>query len=125
VVTQLLHVPGLTLWRAILFPVLLVSTVTQPASWLGRALEWQPVRWIGTLAFSLYIWQELFMPEIASVMARGGFRELQRPPWNLLALLVAACLSRYLVEIPMNRMGHRLSASPLTLTKSAASAVPS
>ena len=44
----------------------------------------------------------------------GGFRELQRPPWNLLALLVAACLSRYLVEIPMNRMGHRLSASPLS-----------
>jgi peptidoglycan/LPS O-acetylase OafA/YrhL len=88
-------------------------------------LEWQPIRWIGTLAFSLYLWQELFLPEIASVMARGGFRELQRPPWNLLALLVAACLSRYLIEIPMNRMGHRLSALPLTLAKSAASAVPS
>jgi peptidoglycan/LPS O-acetylase OafA/YrhL len=125
VVTQIMHVSGLTLWRAILLPVLLVSTVTQPASWLGRALEWQPIRWIGTLAFSLYLWQELFLPEIASVMARGGFRELQRPPWNLLALLVAACLSRYLIEIPMNRMGHRLSALPLTLAKSAASAVPS
>jgi peptidoglycan/LPS O-acetylase OafA/YrhL len=125
VVTQLLHVPGLTLWRAILLPVLLVSTVTQPESWLGRALEWQPMRWIGTLAYSLYIWQELFLPEIASVMARGSFRALQRPPWNLLALLLAACLSRYLVEIPMNRVGHRLSASPLTLTKSTASPVPS
>jgi peptidoglycan/LPS O-acetylase OafA/YrhL len=123
-VTQLMHAPGLTLWRAILLPVLLVSTVTQPASWLGRVLEWQPMKWIGTLAYSLYIWQELFLPEIASVMARGGFRALQRPPWNLLALLVAACLSRYLVEIPMNRMGHRLSTSPLTL-KSAASPLPS
>ncbi len=125
VITQVAHVPGLTLWRAILLPVLLVSTVTQPASWLGRILEWQPMRWIGTLAYSLYIWQELFLPEMASVMARGGFRALQRPPWNLLALLVAACLSRYLVEIPMNRIGHRLSESPLRLTKSAASPVPS
>jgi peptidoglycan/LPS O-acetylase OafA/YrhL len=125
VVTQLMHFPGLTLWRASLLPVLLVCTVTQPESWLGRVLEWQPMRWIGTLAYSLYIWQELFLPEIAAVMARGSFRELQRPPWNLLALLVAACLSRYLVEIPMNRVGRRLSASPLTLTKSAASPVPS
>ena len=116
---------GLDLVAAILLPVLLVSTVTQPESWLGRALEWQPMRWIGTLAYSLYIWQELFLPEIASVMARGSFSALQRPPWNLLALLVAACLSRYLVEIPMNRVGHRLSASPLTLTKSTASPVPS
>ena len=74
VITQLMHVPGLTLWRAILLPVLLVSTVTQPASWLGRVLEWQPMRWIGTLAYSLYIWQELFLPEIASVMARGSFQ---------------------------------------------------
>jgi peptidoglycan/LPS O-acetylase OafA/YrhL len=125
VVTQIMHVPALTLWRAILLPLLLISTVTQPASWLGRTLEWQPIRWIGTLAFSLYLWQELFLPEIASVMARGGFRELQRPPWNLLALLVAACLSRYLIEIPMNRMGHRLSASPLTPAKSAASVLRS
>jgi peptidoglycan/LPS O-acetylase OafA/YrhL len=125
VVTQIMHVPALTLWRAVLLPVLLVSTVTQPASWLGRALEWQPIRSIGTLAFSLYLWHKLFLPEIASVMARGGFRELQRPPWNLLALLVAACLSRYLVEIPLNRMGHRLSVSPLTPAKSAASVVRS
>jgi peptidoglycan/LPS O-acetylase OafA/YrhL len=122
---QLLHVPGLTLWHAILLPALLVSTVTQPGSWLGRVLEWQPMRWIGALSYSLYIWQELFLPEIASVMARGSFRALQRPPWNLLALLAAACLSRYLVEIPMNRVGHRLSASSLPLPKSAASPVPS
>jgi peptidoglycan/LPS O-acetylase OafA/YrhL len=70
VVTQIMHVPALTLWRAVLLPVLLVSTVTQPASWLGRALEWQPIRWIGTLAFSLYLWQELFLPEIASLPRR-------------------------------------------------------
>lgn len=123
VVMQFVHVPGLTLWHAILLPVMLVSTVTQPESWLGRVLEWQPMRWIGTLSYSLYIWQELFLPEISSVMARGSFRALQRPPWNLLALLVAACLSRYLVEVPMNRIGHRLSTSPLTLTKAAAPAV--
>ena len=116
---------GLDLVARDLLPVMLLSTVTQPESWLGRVLDWPPMRWIGTLSYSLYIWQELSLPEITSVMARGRFSALQRPPWNLLALLVAACLSRYLVEIPMNRIGHRLSASPLRLTKSAASPLPS
>ena len=37
-VIELMHAPGLTLWRAIPRPVLLVTTVTQPASWLRRVL---------------------------------------------------------------------------------------
>jgi peptidoglycan/LPS O-acetylase OafA/YrhL len=116
-VTQLMHAPGLVLLHAILLPMLVLSTVTQPESWLGRALEWQPLCWIGTLSYSLYLWQELFLPEIPSIMAHGPFRVLQQPPWNLGALLVCACLSRYLVEIPMNRIGHRLTAAPLGINR--------
>ena len=112
-----MHAHGLTLWTADLVTALVVSTVVQPDSVLGRALEWRPLRWIGTLSYSLYLWQELFLPEIPSELARGAFHYLQQPPWNLLAILVCACLSRYLIEIPMNRLGHRLSASPLALPR--------
>ena len=52
-VVQAMHAPGLTLWQAILLPALVLSTVTQPASVLGRILEWQPLRWIGALSYSL------------------------------------------------------------------------
>ena len=68
---------------------LVVSTVIQPDSVLGRVLEWQPLRWIGTLSFSLYLWQELFLPE----MRRRWHAEPFSPAaasWNLLAILVCA-----------------------------------
>jgi peptidoglycan/LPS O-acetylase OafA/YrhL len=99
----------LTLFRAVLLPALVVSTVVQPASVLGRVLEWWLLRWIGVLSYSLYLWQELFLPELHAAMAQGSFRYLQQWPWNLPALLACACLSRYLIERPMIRLGHRLS----------------
>ncbi|HTZ60808.1 MAG TPA: acyltransferase [Acidobacteriaceae bacterium] len=104
----LLHADALHLLLVILLPALVLSTVLQPASLLGRFLESAPVRWIGTLSYSLYLWQELFLPQVPSIMAHGAFRHLQQWPWNVPAILVCACLSRYLVEIPMNRTGHRL-----------------
>ncbi len=103
--------PALSLFYAVLLPALVLSTVLQPASVLGRFLEWRPVRWIGTLSYSIYLWQMLFLPSVASEMAPGFFRYLQRPPWNLLSILVCSCLSRYVLEIPMTRLGHRLGDS--------------
>jgi peptidoglycan/LPS O-acetylase OafA/YrhL len=110
--SELAHLPGLTLIRSILLPALVLSTVVQPASLLGRVLELEPIRWIGTLSYSLYLWQELFLPELHSVAAPGAFHNLQRWPWNVVAILLCATMSRYLIEIPMTRLGHRLSALP-------------
>jgi peptidoglycan/LPS O-acetylase OafA/YrhL len=96
---------------SVLFPVLVLSTV-------GRFLEWRPLRRVGGLSYSLYLWQELFLPELASERAHNGFRYLQQGPWNVLAILACAILSRYLMEIPMNRLGQRLSEAmpPLRLS---------
>ena len=116
-VAEKMHTPALTLLHAVVLPVLVVSTVLQPASVLGRVLEWRPLRWIGSISYSLYLWQELFVPELHSELARGGFRYLQQLPWNLLAIVVCACLSRYLIEIPMTRLGHRISASTPALPR--------
>ena len=117
VITQKIHPPGQTFLDAVLFSVLVVSTVTQPYSVLGRVLEWRPLRWVGTISFSLYLWQQLFLPGITAELAHGGFRYLQQFPWNIPAILVCACLSRYLVEIPMTRLGHRLGSSSLALPR--------
>jgi peptidoglycan/LPS O-acetylase OafA/YrhL len=121
VIAQKMQPPGLVLLDAVLFPVLLLSTVIQPYSVLGRILEWRPLRWVGTISFSLYLWQELFLPGPTAELARGNFRHLQQAPWNLLAILGCACLSRYLIEIPMTRIGHRISASSLALPRAVAS----
>ena len=113
-VTQAIHTPILRL-QTMLVPALVLSTVLQPASLLGRFLEWKPLCWIGIISYSLYLWQELFLPHVPLVMATGAFRHLQQPPWSLLAILGCACLSRYLIEIPMTRLGHRLAELPRVL----------
>jgi peptidoglycan/LPS O-acetylase OafA/YrhL len=113
-VTQAIHTPSLML-QTMLVPALVLSTVLQPASLLGRLLEWKPLRWIGTISYSLYLWQELFLPHAPRVTAAGAFRHLQQLPWSVLAILVCACLSRYLIEIPMTRLGHRLAERPPVL----------
>jgi peptidoglycan/LPS O-acetylase OafA/YrhL len=121
---ETIHAPQLTLLRSILLPALVLSTVIQPASMLGRVLEWQPLRWIGTLSYSLYLWQELFLPEMASVAARGSFRHLQHWPWNVVAIMVCACLSRYLLELPMTRLGYRLGEPRAAMVRSLQSSPP-
>jgi hypothetical protein len=73
------------------------------------------------VSFSLYLWQGLFLPGPTSELARGGFRYLHQPGWNLLAILACACLSRCLIEISMPRLGHRVSAPSLALPGAVAS----
>jgi peptidoglycan/LPS O-acetylase OafA/YrhL len=127
-VIEKLHPPGLIVLRAVLMPALMLSTVLQPASFLGRVLEWQPVRWLGTISYGLYLWQQLFLPELASEKAHGALHYLQQAPWNVPAILMCACVSRYLLELPMIRLGHRLgtnvsgpgSSHPPTLTPTVA-----
>lgn len=110
-VGQASHIPELTSLSSFLLPALILSTVLQPQSLLSRGLEWGPLRWLGTLSYSIYLWQMIFLPELASEMARGRFVYLQRAPWNVVAIMVCACMSRYLVEVPMTRLGHRIGAS--------------
>jgi peptidoglycan/LPS O-acetylase OafA/YrhL len=105
------HAPGLIVLQAVLIPALVLSTVVQPGNLLGRVLEWQPLRWIGTISYSLYLWQEIFLPQLASQKSLGVFHYVQQSPWNVLAILACGCLGRYLIELPMARLGHRLSAT--------------
>ncbi len=107
------HVPGTEVILAVILPLLVLSTVVKPDSIFSRLLDSAPLRWIGALSYSLYLWQELFLPEVSSIRAQGVLGNLQHAPWNLIAILTCACLSHYLLENPMNRLGHRLSAATL------------
>jgi len=64
-----------------------------------RALNWQPIAWLGKISYSLYLWQELFCSNASLHWGYG----LAVPA------LVCACLSYYLVERPLLRLRDKLA----------------
>jgi peptidoglycan/LPS O-acetylase OafA/YrhL len=98
------------LWQSLLIAAALTGTVLRPAALPGRMLEAAPLRWVGRISYSLYLWQQPFLVGAHGELPLGA---LQHLPLNLVALFAVAAASYYLVERPMIRVGHRL-ATPVT-----------
>src|SRR5439155_5748855 len=96
---------------SVLFPAMLMATMLHPGSLAGRLLEWPPLRWIGRLSYSLYLWQQLFFVLPSSRMSLLG--RLQDWPVNVACVFACAIASYYLVEKPFIREGYRRTAQPL------------
>ncbi len=71
---------------------------------IGCLLNLRAIAWIGTLSYSLYLWQQPFM-------IRGGVALVQRFPWNLGFAAVAAVASHWIVEQPFLRLKDRIGGS--------------
>jgi peptidoglycan/LPS O-acetylase OafA/YrhL len=92
---------------------MLAMTIVRPAQSLSQMLESAPLRWVGRLSYSIYLWQQLFTPGAYIASSSPWLRMLQVKPFNLLALGLTAVASYYLLEKPMMALGHRL-AKPVT-----------
>jgi peptidoglycan/LPS O-acetylase OafA/YrhL len=103
--------PPLTmLWQSTLIPLLLAGTVLRPATVAGRVLELAPLRWIGRISYSLYLWNSLFFAGMSNPRPLPlGF--LQTLPWSIFGVFACATLSYYFVEQPLIRWGHSLTSS--------------
>ena len=95
---------------AILMPCVVLGTVLRPESVGTRFLEWAPLRWVGRISYSLYLWQQLFFVERFYLWRPLG--RLEQRPLNLCLTFLAAMVSYYCLERPLIRVGHRLTASP-------------
>jgi peptidoglycan/LPS O-acetylase OafA/YrhL len=93
--------------KAVLIPILLLTTVTQSKSWVGHLLENSVLRWIGRLSYSIYIWQQLFLVWRPSLSQ--GMSPWQNFPLNLVGVVLISCASYYFIEQPFVKMGHRIS----------------
>jgi peptidoglycan/LPS O-acetylase OafA/YrhL len=86
----LLHIlPGL----------ILVAVVSSPRAPIGRFLEWAPMRFIGHLSYSLYIWQQLFL---------GGPGPRLPLPLAVCSAFACAYLSYRFIEKPFIRLGRSI-----------------
>jgi peptidoglycan/LPS O-acetylase OafA/YrhL len=90
----------LSLPFSIAIAALIHRVASVPTDALGRLLNARPVAWVGTVSYSLYLWQQAFV-----------FRDAphSRFPLNLALALFVAVVSHYAIERPLLRIGRRAS----------------
>ena len=93
--------------------VLLDSVVHHPNRAAGRFLNWSPLRAIGVLSYSLYLWQQLFVDH-------GGTYGWNAFPANVVLAGMAALLSFYLVELPALSLRKKAEVRPNVVAAGAA-----
>jgi peptidoglycan/LPS O-acetylase OafA/YrhL len=79
--------------------VLIGWCVQEPGSAVNRALEWPPLRWVGSISYSLYLWHwpviVLLTPQLSGL---GGWA--RTAVISMIAIVLAAG-SKYLLEDPI------------------------
>ena len=82
--------------------VLIWRCITSEGDLAHRILNQKAIAWLGTLSYSLYLWQEPFLNSWST-------QWFTHWPVNLLLAFVCAVLSFYLVERPAHRFGKRFA----------------
>ncbi|MEO5818033.1 MAG: acyltransferase [Gemmatimonadaceae bacterium] len=74
--------------------LLIDRAVRMPNGWMGWLLNTRPLVFIGTLSYSLYLWQQPFLN-------RAGMGAFNAFPLNILTACVVAIASYYVIEQPV------------------------
>jgi peptidoglycan/LPS O-acetylase OafA/YrhL len=93
--------------KAMLVPLAILSTVIHSRGFAGRVLEAAPLRFLGRLSYSLYLYQQLFLAWDGSRVP--GLATLQSFPLNIVLALTCAFISLKCIEQPLIDVGHRLA----------------
>lgn len=81
--------------------LLIVGSLGAPSSSAGRLLSWAPMRWLGTISYSLYLWHWPLIVFMTSTTT--GLTGPSLLVARVAAMLSASCGSYYLVESPLRR----------------------
>jgi peptidoglycan/LPS O-acetylase OafA/YrhL len=87
-----------------------VLAVASPASVLGRALGWGPLRWIGVRSYGIYLWH---YPIIVLTTPPNGTDSLPRAAVQVTATIVVAALSWRFIEDPIRHGALKRWLAPL------------
>jgi peptidoglycan/LPS O-acetylase OafA/YrhL len=88
------------------YPILIIATVLHPNTVTTRFLELKPVRFVGRISYSLYLWQQLFSNGETTPAAHSLYSHVLLC-WC--ATFGCAIASYYLIETPLIRIGHRIA----------------
>ena len=91
------------------FDLWVVATVYHPKSWTTRILETAPLRLVGRLSYSLYLWHVFFFVSRLPQVEMHTLTPLTQRPWRYVATAAMALFSYYCIERPFIRLGHRIA----------------
>lgn len=92
------------------FGIWVIATMLHPHSWTTVFLEWKPVRFLGRLSYSLYLWHVLFyVADVPGLTDSRVLYFLGERPCRYVGAFGFALASYYWVEKPLIRLGHRLA----------------
>jgi peptidoglycan/LPS O-acetylase OafA/YrhL len=83
--------------------ILVHRSVFHPDDWAGRILNWNWLAFVGTLSYSLYVWQQLFLDRHSDAWVNAF-------PQNLVLTCCVALISYLALEMPLMKLRHRLRA---------------
>ena len=78
-----------------------VAALAHPASWLGPALGWAPLRWLGVRSYGIYLWHFPIIVLTTPTVQKGVNLTLQI--LQVVATIAVAALSWRFVEEPIRR----------------------
>lgn len=95
-------------WLALLYTAVLLLAVTQPQSWLGAVLRFGPLRFLGRIAYGVYLLHPLFLVVLKTGIHTWPYAALAALAF--IATLVLSVLSWRYFEKPLIDFGHRRTA---------------
>lgn len=93
--------------KSIIIPMILLGTLIQGNGLIGRILEKKPIKIVGRLSYSLYLWQQIFL--VWDKYQAPNLIPLQYFPINFIVVFSCATISMIFIEKPLIRLGHRIS----------------
>jgi peptidoglycan/LPS O-acetylase OafA/YrhL len=90
----------------VLVTLMLGSSLVVEEGLIHKLLNTRILVWVGTVSYSIYIWQELFMVRMSKNQFPLG--RLSQLPLNLVAVFAVSALSFYFIERPCISLGKRV-----------------
>ncbi len=112
---QLLHFPArlqaatFDSFQACGFTILMLYSILHPGKGCFQILNWNWIRHLGILSYSIYIWQQMFCGTAQSVFDMEHAWWVNFPAWILVTLL-AAHISYFMLERPLFRLRDKFRA---------------
>lgn len=93
------------------FPVLIATTVLRPGDWFARLLQWRPIKYLGRISYSVYLWQQLIfgLPPVLGFHYQTWPQRVLQTVIEVALILMLATASRRWIEEPMIAFGSKIS----------------